>query len=126
MKILLSSLAAAVVLTACTVNPQKAEVRRNAFIQRAFPNPADQRGLDLFIPLESAGIYPTLQISYFTQEVSEPEVRRRAASFCARQNSPRLTGQAVIERDIGYGTRTIPGRPARQIRTIFYSCVKSA
>ncbi|WP_170762782.1 hypothetical protein [Ruegeria lacuscaerulensis] len=114
---------AAIALTGCSVDPKAAATRRASLVQSVFPNPADQQGLDLAFPLESGGVYKTLEVGFFPDEVSEPEVRRRVASFCAGQASPRLTGQAAIKKDSGISNRTQGDGSVRPVHTIFYTCV---
>ncbi len=111
-------------LAGCASSPEEAKARRDALIQKSFPDPADQRGLDLVFPLESGGLLKTIEVAYFTAEVSEPEVRRRVAGFCARQNSAHLTGAVTVRKDLGLSTRTLPSGQTKQVRTLFYQCVE--
>ncbi|WP_171124168.1 lipoprotein [Ruegeria sp. HKCCA4707] len=123
MKKTFSVLIAALTLTACSVDPQAAATRRATLVQSVFLNPADQQGLDLAFPLESGGVYKTIEIGFFPDEVTEPEVRRRVAAFCAGQASPRLTGQAAIKKDLGVSNRTQADGSVRPVHFIFYTCV---
>ncbi|WP_428540714.1 hypothetical protein [Profundibacter sp.] len=125
MKRLVVIIAALAALSACSVDPEKAAVRRAALIQKVFPNPSDQQGLDLVLPLTSSGVVTHLAIGYFTKDVSQPEVTRRVASFCARQNSSRLTGQARIDKDMGLSARTFSDGSKKQIHTVWYDCVRA-
>jgi len=95
-------------------------------LQQAFPDPVDQYGMDLVYPLESEGIYQTILIRYFTEDVTEGEIRRSVELFCARQNSASLTGQAVITRDLGLSSKTISSGIKKRRRTLYISCVKAA
>lgn len=123
MKHIVFLVAAASALAACSVDPKAAADRRAVLVQGAFPNPADRQGIDLVFPLESGGVYKTIEVGFFPDEVSEAEVRRRVEGFCARQNSARLTGRAAIKKDLGINNRTQADGSVRPVRQIFYSCV---
>ncbi|MBO9445814.1 hypothetical protein [Ruegeria sp. R14_0] len=123
MKYFAATIIAAIALTGCSVDPQAAATRRAALVQTVFPNPADRQGIDLAFPLESGGIYKTLEVGFFPDEVTETEVRGRVASFCARQNSARLTGGVAIKKDLGINNRTQADGSVRPVHQIFYSCV---
>lgn len=126
MKTMLLFAAATLSLAGCSVEPQQELDPEIARMQQVFPDPVDQYGMDLVYPLESGDIYPTVLVRYFTQDVTEGEVRRSVELFCASQNTPTLTGQAVITRDIGLSTRTLPTGIKKQRRTLYMSCVKAA
>lgn len=90
---------------------------------KVFPQPADRQGLFLVFPLESGGLYDTLLITHFVDEVSGQEVVNRVARYCAGLGSSRLTGQAALVRELGTSTRP---RPDGTTGTTFegrYDCI---
>ena len=80
-------LCAAILLSACgggSDSAWKAE-QRASLISKVFPNPADQQGLFLVYPLESGGVYKTMEVVWYPQEVSRAEVVQRVGRFCKTQ-----------------------------------------
>lgn len=123
MKSLTFALIASLALTACSVSPENAQIRRDALMEQVFPSPADRQGVFMAFPLESAGIYPTIEMVYFTQDVSEAEIVDRVSRFCSGQGE-RLTGNVSVRKDLGYRTvNTLDGQ-TRQVRDVFYNCEK--
>ncbi|MEP4404428.1 MAG: hypothetical protein ABJ370_08655 [Paracoccaceae bacterium] len=113
MKLLTTVAAVLTVLSGCAVDPQVAAERRANLMAQVFPEPADRQGLYLVFPLESGGLYDTLLITHFEEEVSRAQVVDRVARYCARLGSSRLTGQAALVNQLGTSTRTRPdGRTA--------------
>ena len=107
----------------CAIDPQAAAERRANLMEKVLPDPADRQGLHLVFPMESAGLYDTLLITHYTQEVSRAEVLRRVTNYCRGIGSPRLTGEAVLVREISSSPVTIADgsqKPAFEGR---YDCV---
>ena len=74
-------------------------------------------------PLESAGIYPTIEMVYFTQDVSEAEIVDRVSRFCSGQGE-RLIGNASVRKDLGYRTVNALDGQTRKVRDVFYNFEK--
>lgn len=123
MKLTLLATAALLIVAGCASDPASTKERRDAMIQQAFPNPQDQAGLDGFFPLESGGVYKSILVSYFPQEVSKSEISRRVASFCAGQNSAQLSGKVGIKKDMGNGVRETASGQKKPVHTLMYRCL---
>ncbi len=112
-----------IALVACTPNPEAAAEGRANLIAKIFPDPADRQGLYLVFPLESGGLYDTLLITHFQDEVGQAEVVRRVANYCAGLGSSRLTGQASVVKQMETSTRPRPDGTTGTTLAARYDCV---
>ena len=126
MKSVIVLLAATLALAGCAPSPEAAKVRRDQLIAQVFPDPADRQGIDLAFPLESGGVYSTVEIGYFSDELGPQDVALRVSDFCKRQAPGRHTGQVAIRKDLGSGMRTMPDGRSRPVRSMIYTCVRAS
>lgn len=74
-------LVATLALAACSSSaPEGGNGRRDAMIDKAFPEAADQQGLHMALPADNG-----MQIIYYQHEVSQTQVDRRMVEYCARK-----------------------------------------
>jgi hypothetical protein len=110
-------------LAACSVDPQAAQARRDAINLTVFPDPADRQGIEMTFPLESAGVYRTLEVVWRPEQVSFSEVTRRVQGFCLRQNSDWLTGQVGLKTEVKDGSWNHPSEGVVPIKSAFFRCL---
>lgn len=101
-----------------------AEAERDRLVAFAFPDPADRVGIAVVFPLESAGRYPKLMVTHFSDELTMQDVAQRVAGFCERQDFRDFTGRVLITHNNGTGTTTRDGKP-RPLAGYTYACERS-
>lgn len=99
---------------------EKAE-RRAAINAQVFPDPADRQGILLAFPLESGGIYPTLLLDWYPDQVSQQVVTGRVFKYCKGQRAS-FTGVG-IKNDYGSKTATLHTGETKTVRSVMFRCL---
>ena len=89
-----------------------------------FPDPVDRAGIAAVFPLESAGRYPKLMVTHFSDELTVQDVSQRVVGFCERQGFSDFTGRVGISDNNGTGTTTREGR-TRPLAGHTFVCIRS-
>ncbi len=113
----------ALLVAGCAASPEQAARNRAALTDKVFPDPADRQGVFLTFPLESAGVYNTLEVLWFPDQVTQGEIVRRVQGFCLRQGTTRFSGKVGIKKDLGTKAVTLANGQKKMARGAFFSCL---
>lgn len=110
-------------VAACSVDPQAAQARRDAINLSVFPDAADRQGIEMTFPLESGGLYRTLEVVWRPDQVGFSEVVRRVRGFCLRQDASQLTGEVGLKTEVKDGSWRQPNGGVVPVKGVFFRCL---